>query len=393
VVQRKVRIDGGKTRVNETEYQRGGAKDKVGSRHSVASLIADGMRRVFASVAELDKFADGRADHIGDVLTKSAGAFWYRLPENQLTVLGESHENPSGNVEDVIIGLGTSRFMYEPFNEFTDVAPFKQADIGTGTQSTLAKVHGGVRVAGQVDRVNFNPDLENIVIKALSGVVNAREYVAANPPRMKAADQKKWGARASTTDYSFGERSALYLSFAMHLAQDISQFAFGAPSRRDSAYVKSGRSLAKFYTAHQAALDAFMAAKDSDDLIGIYELTSPNRFRNLSVIKDFTVVFHEFASRYIEELGGQMSNATLKAEGKSLARNRRADLDDLSASREEIMWAKIQHALANGYLIVGMGEAHRSNLQPRLTGAGIRNEEVASALVQQQKDIDANWVP
>lgn len=57
------------------------------------------------------------------------------------------------------------------------------------------------------------------------------------------------------------------------------------------------------------------------------------------------------------------------------------------------MWQRIQHALANKYLIVGMGDVHRVNLQPRLQRAGIRHEEVESALVQQRSDINAHWVP
>ena len=32
-------------------------------------------------------------------------------------MLGEFHHDKEGNVEDVIRGLRTSRFMYEPFNE------------------------------------------------------------------------------------------------------------------------------------------------------------------------------------------------------------------------------------------------------------------------------------
>lgn len=50
--------------------------------------------------------------------------------------------------------------------------------------------------------------------------------------------------------------------------------------------------------------------KDDDPLIGIFELTSPRRFRNLSAIRRFTVVFHEFGSRYIEQLGRQGGSAT-----------------------------------------------------------------------------------
>lgn len=397
-VQRQVRIDGGRRRVREADYQPGGPKAHIGSRFPVAGLIGDPLRRVFKSTAELERYANGRTDYIGDVVTGAAGTFWYRLPKSKLTVLGESHNNPNGNVEDVIIGLNTSRFMYEPFNEFADVAPFTRSRIGGGTRTRLAQIHSGaggsIRVGGLVNRRRYNPDLENIIIKALAGASIARnEYIAANPAGMSAAQQTQWRGRASTNDYSYGERAALYLSMAIHIAQDIAQFSFRPPRRTDTAYMTAGRALAAYYTANQAVLDQFMTTKDGDDLIGIYELTSPGSFSNLTVINDFTLVFHEFAARYIEQLGRQIGNRTLRKEGTALVTNTGATLNTLSPAREEIMWRKVRQAKARGYLLVGMGDAHRRNLQARLTAAGIPHEEVEASLLAQQADINANWVP
>lgn len=395
-VQRKVRIDGGATKVRESDYLKRGSKSTVGTKYSVASLIVDSLKRVFLSTTELEDYANGKADYIGDVKTTSAGAFWYRLPATKLTVLGEVHENPKGNVEDVILGLQTSRFKYEPFNELADVLPFKQTDIGTSTKARLAQVHQGkdIRVAGLVDRSKFNPDLENIVIKALTGAAITRnEYIPANPAGMNAADKKKWGKRGRTTDYSYGERVALYLSFAIHIAADIAQYIFGPEVLIESNYFQSARRLMEYYQKHKTTLDAFAAAKDGDDLIGIYELTSPRKFANLTVIEDFTKVFHEFGSRYIEGLGNQLGNKKLEAEGAALAGNLKAGLNDLSPAREEIMWQQIQVARAKKYLIVGMGDAHRRNLSSRLTKANIAHQEVEQSLVEQKTDINKNWVP
>jgi hypothetical protein len=397
-VQRQVRTAGGRRRVREADYLPGGRKQHIGSRFSVASLIGDSVRRVFTSTAELERYANGRTDYIGDVVTGAAGTFWYRLPRNRLTVLGESHNNPDGNVEDVILGLNTSRFMYEPFNEFSEVAPFRQSRIGTGTQARLAQIHSGaggsIRTGHLVNRRRYNPDLENIIIKALAGASIARnEYIAANPSGMSAAQQTQWRRRASTNDYSYGERAALYLSLAIHIAQDIAQFNFRPPGRADTAYLTAGRALTAYYTANQAVLDRFMTAKDGDDLIGIYELTAPGGFSNLNTIRDFTVVFHEFAARYIEQLGRQIGNRALRNEGTALVTNTGATLNTLSPAREEIMWRRVRQARVRGYLLVGMGDAHRRNLLPRLTAAGIPHEEVEASLLAQQATINANWVP
>jgi len=392
-VQRQVRINGGKTRVKEAEYQKGGSKSAIGSKHSVSALIVDSQRRVFSSVTELEEYSNGTTDYIGDVATSSAGTFWYRLPKNQLTVLGETHHSPTGNVEDVILGLQTSRFMYEPFNELASVkalpVPF------TGTQTRLTQINAkGIKVGGLVNRTKFNPDLENIVIKALTGAsITRNQFIAANPATMNATAKQVWGRRASTSDYSFGERTALYFSMGIHLASDISKHNFGPVNFVESTFVMSGRNLKDFYLKNQAVLDQFMQAKDADDLIGIYELTAPNNFKNLPVIKDFTMVLHEYATRYIEQLGAESGNAALEAQGKALAANPGATLGTLSPAREEIMWEKIQIALKGGYLIVGMGDAHRTNLQARLTKAGIPHEEVEKSLKAQSAAVNTSWVP
>lgn len=392
VVQRQVRINGGSTRVNEAEYLPGGAKSSIGSRLPVASLIGDSVRRVFDSVAELEGYANGQTDYIGDVATSSAGTFWYRLPENQLTVLGESHHNPNGNVEDVVLGLQTSRFMYEPFNELAGVSalniPF------AGTQSRLTQINSGLGIAGLVDRTHFNPDLENIVIKALTGAsITRNQFIAGDPPTMSRARQQYWGSRPSTNDYSFGERTALYLSMAIHIASDIARHDFGPDNFVESLFISSGRSLKNYYAQNQTVLDQFMHAKDGDDLTGIYDLTASTGFSNLTVINDFTLAFHEYASRYLEQLGSESGNTALEAEGQALAGNLGATLTTLSPAREEIMWEKIQHANANAYLIVGMGDAHRRNLQTRLNRAGIPHQEVEQSLDAQRRAVNTGWTP
>jgi hypothetical protein len=86
-LQRQVRIDGGKQRVDENYYtNREGYF--IGLRFLIPKLIDDPVKRVFESAAELEDYALGLTDQIGDVETKRAGTFWLRLPKDQLTVIG-----------------------------------------------------------------------------------------------------------------------------------------------------------------------------------------------------------------------------------------------------------------------------------------------------------------
>jgi hypothetical protein len=381
---RAVRIDGGKKKVDEAFYKTGKGTNK-GIRHKVSSLIDDPIRRVFTSTIELENYAEGISDHIGDVVTQAAGTFWFRLPLDKLTVIGEEHHNKDGNVEDVIRGLRTIRWMYEPFNELKAVAAL--AIPFTETEAQLKAINKGISIAPFSGAGLFDPELENIVIKALTGTTLTRnEYIAASKKGREA-----FKGRASTNDYSFGERIALYLSMAIHIAHDVAQHSFAKAKSTDSKFIRAGRALQQVYLKRQAALDAFTAAKDGDQLVGIFELTKAGDFANVPAIKEFTIAFHEYGARYIEQLGTESTNAELQAEGRKLAKNLNARLDELSPAREAIMWQKIQGA--SSYLIVGMGDAHRVSLQPKLDAAGIPHFKIDEELVRQKQAIDAAWVP
>jgi hypothetical protein len=388
-VQRMIRTGGGKTKIDETEYKTG-AKKAVGTRVKVKDLIADAVPRAFTNTAELDSFANGTTDYIGDVKTGSAGTYWYRLPPKKLTVLGEKHHDPKGNFEDVVVGLHTERFKYEPFNETVDVAGLKTPD----TKKRLGDVNKQYDSASEVKAGSkFKPELENVVIKAMTGAALVREFISKSPATMSAPKKKEWGSRASLKDYSGGERAALYFTLGIHIAKDLAAHAFGKPSASELPVVTSGRKLADLYTANKADLDALMTKKDGDDLIGIYELTEPASFKVLPVVKDFALAMHEYGARYIQQLGTETGNKDLVKEGKALEGITSPGLMDFNAAREVIMWTKIQQALVGGYMLVGMGDTHRTDMAAKLKKLGVEHEFVPDSLERQKKAVDADWAP
>lgn len=385
-VQRRVRINNGAAHAPDADYRPGGPKASVGPAHSVHAMIGDRLRRTFADTAELDAYANGTTDYIGDVVTRSSGTFWYRLPPAQLTVLGERHLNPHGNFEDVVTALRTSRFKYEPFNE---VVPQGGTSL-PGTRARQDVIDTQYRVHTQV-RPGYDHRLDNAVIKALTSVADVRQFLSQNPPGMGRIRRREWTGRASMSDYSGGERAALYLALAIHVAHDIAAQAVPAPVAGEPVLRTATRGLKTFYTAHAAELDALMAAKDGNNLIGLYELTSPGGFAVLPTLAGFVPVFHEYGTRYIEELGRSMGNPALTAEGTRLNALPNADLFDFSPAREEVMWQKVLDARAGGFLLVGMGNAHREALHARLTAAGIANEEVTHSLHRQRRAVRSSW--
>lgn len=387
-IQRLVRTGGGKTKIDETEYQTG-AKKAVGTRVKVKDLIADATPRAFTDTAELDSFANGTTDYIGDVNTGSAGTYWYRLPPKKLTVLGEKHHDPKGNFEDVVVGLHTQRFKYEPFNEAVDVAGMKTPD----TKKRIGEVNKQYDSAKEVKAGSkFKPELENVVIKAMTGAALVREFIGKSPATMSAAKKKEWISRPSLSAYSGGERAALYFTLGIHIAKDLATKGFGKPSSSELPVTTSGRKLADTYTANKADLDALMTKKDGDDLIGIYELTEPGSFKVLPVVKDFAVAMHEYGSRYIQQLGTETGNKDLVKEGKTLEGNASPGLMDFNPAREAIMWTKIQQALVGGYMLVGMGNTHRTDMAAKLKKLGVEHEFVPDSLERQKDEVKKAWV-
>ncbi len=391
-VQRKVRIGGGATKVDEAAYLTGAKKGK-GSKYLIEHLINDPTRRVFQDEAELESYADGGVDHVGMVTTKSAGSYWYRLPKDRLTILGESHNNPAGNVENVITGLNTSRFIYEPFHDL----PTVDATAYTKTSQKMGEMNtSGSSVSPLVDAKKFDPAMENIVIKALTGTSILRnKFAASNPGSMNAKKQRGWRGKTATHPYTLGERAAFYTAMAIRIAQDNFTKTFGKKDPAESDFHKGGRALKKFYSDNKAVLDGFQQRKDANPDIGIYELIEPGNFKNLPVFVEFSKVFHEYGSRYIEKLGDQSGSSALEGLGQQLAGDQGASYSDMDGpinlAREEIMWQKIQAAKGT-YLLAGMGDAHRTHMKKKIEADGIPHEEVVASLERQEREIDAKWV-
>jgi hypothetical protein len=74
-------------------------------------------------------------------------------------------------------------------------------------------------------------------------------------------DEARPGGRESVPDVvCFGERAALYLSTAIHIASDVAQHDFGPAASRESAFLKSALPEGGL-RENQATLDASMNAR------------------------------------------------------------------------------------------------------------------------------------
>ena len=139
-------------------------------------------------------------------------------------MLGEFHHDKDGNVQDVIRGLRTSRFMYEPFNELADTkalaVPF------TGTQTRLEQANKDIGIPGSRTARSSTPTSRTSTIKALTGASIARnEFIPARPrPAATTRTGRPARARATTLSASGSRCTSRSRSTSRH---DLSKHDFG----------------------------------------------------------------------------------------------------------------------------------------------------------------------
>ena len=352
-------------------------------RGDVTRLFTDDLQREFESWGEFDEYLNFRADWVGEVTTGKGRRYWYRLPTDKLTVLGESHRSKSGNVQDVIEGLRTVRFMYEPINAMYAVGP--DVDYAS-TTSRLAKFTDEV-TSGMDHSSLYSNELESAVLKAMTAMFM---FESGDSPGSKGfvedPDDGDWDD-AEVGGYSLGERTAFYFALAIDIASDVARVDWSQLNITDPL-VKESAALASAYLSRQKTLDTMRETKDASATMGIRTLTK--RLDPKSLLP-FVHAFVRWGSRYTVELGIKLGSRKLQKEGAKLKPGRGLTLDDLSPAREAVMWERILIAARNDYLLVGVGDAHRQNLKDRLTEHGIAHAEVAEDLKHQQRAVGRRW--
>ena len=352
-------------------------------RGDVRGLFTDDLRREFESWYEFDKYIAGNADHIGDVTTGAGKRFWYRLPADKLTVLGETHRNPDGNVQDVLIGLQTARFMYEPINVLSAVGP----DIEyTGTWARLHE--SDVERTKGMNRSNPHGNwLESAALKCMtamfmfeSGFDRESKGFVDDPLNPDWDDAPEGG-------YTLGERTAFYYVMAIQIAYDIAQYTWD-PVNKPGPLVDESDELKDVYVQHRKMLDAMRETKDSSPTMGIRTLA---KGRDLKAMREFATVFVRWGGKHTVELGKALGSKELSDEGAKLRPGKGLTLDDLSPAREALMRQRILVAQKKGYLLVGVGDAHRKNLKKWLKRNGVEHAEVELDLKNQKDAVKRRW--
>ena len=350
-VQTKVGLEDTKRQVDFNNYKQLG----VNFSYEMLGMVVDPLKRTFKNTNEFHDYVAGSTDHIGEVPSKN---FWVRLDKSKFHVIGEEHQNPAGNFVDIVKAVGTERFMYEPFHDATglqDTKTAKNRKFGYTTGMLSDKKDQDHELGAKVGK--YDPSMENIAVKTMPIYHILRKITAdlrANPGNL--SNYKGQGKKG----YSVFERVAHYFRYAVSMAADVLSWQVD-PS---SAAYKFGA----FYQKNQALLGLMALIRQfGGPQVHIGDMLFKTSSADLDTIDKFSELGFNFVQEYLLQLAQEKGDKSLEKIAKSLKgkvdKDPFGDKSGVNKAREWFMVENLKRGKPGGYLLAGMGDAHRENLQ------------------------------
>jgi hypothetical protein len=339
-VQRKVFV-GSKDSPKKIEKIPKELKDKESGDKKMDTMVSDGIDRHFLDQQELENYMGNATETIGVVDKEQT---WVRLIEGQLTVLGEAHTQTV--LSDIAKAVNTSRFVYEPYNEIPK--DLKSAESIQTSDNSKWQSQAGM---GSNDKTNHT--MEFILPK----LVFSLEYIKGVILQGKIDKHKK----TKDEQYNIAERLAHYLSMAMSIAKDLSI------AKKDELEIVS------CYKNNKDLIDATILDAGKGTYLG--DLVEMNKSTtNQTIIYNFCVAFVDYA---IQDFENRKDNESpdqgtidavkeIKKENHSKDKKKEPRSTAANTWREFYMYQNVVRAKVLNFLLAGMGDAHRQNLEEKL---------------------------
>lgn len=321
----------------------------LGIRQSSAlpGLINDNIKRIFADKDEMNAYITGQTDYIGDVKNK-----WVRL-DTGFTVMGETHGNSAGTVEDVIVGTRCRRFLYEPFNEMEDLSNSSRGGSWRTPQLTQdLNTSKNLEQTGQ--QAYLSPELENVVFKLANVWYELPKFVS----NCRSDERDDWEYDG---DF-YSERVSHYTRLAILVARDVASWNVSDGSVPDK--------FGKHYLQNQTLFDTMVHRKGRDKRVYLHEMCpDPLSSGDLTALEKFASLGYMWMANYTYLLGAKKKDKTLMGFGKQMRENTEwqneypREKHPAYEAREHIMLQKLAAAKSSGYILAGMGDAHREDLE------------------------------
>jgi len=316
-------------------------KDKGSGDKKIDTMISDDIDRHFSDKQELNNYIDNKTETIGVVDKEKT---WVRLNEGDLTVLGEAHTQTV--LTDIAKVVNTSRFIYEPYNEVpSDLTSTNSIQT---TDNSKWESQAGMSSG---DKVNHTMEL------ILPKLVFSLEYIKGVILQGKLDGLKK----TKEEQYNIAERLAHYLSMAMSIAKDL------------AAENKDKLELVSIYKKNKDLFEATILDANKGTYLG--DLQEMNKSTsNQNIVYDFCVAFIDYAIQDFDgrEKSESHDQKTKDAVDEIKKQNHKKDKKKAPRSeaantwREFYMYQNVVKAKVLNYLLAGMGDAHRQDMEAQL---------------------------
>lgn len=337
-----------------------------------SKMIKDERYRYFESEDEVSRYIKGETENIGYV---QKGNTWIRIDDNELLVLGESHEEADVNLQDIVKAVGTNRFMHEGFVECPD------QENEALSQAIRKRCHSYEDSFNIKDKkqLKYTKDTEHFSIKDDKAFPHTGESFYTRLLRtLKNIDEQIKPQNPKDPSYTFG-----FSKFELDLRRAILDAA-GTEGTNDQEILQT-------YYANQEIFDETAKELGAKTPLNKTQLAQKIKSKkSYDLWKGFYQEFMEYAKKKAkqerEDLGDR-EKKRLEKWGKwnpeFIGPNDKL-LKEVEEIRDISMYHHIKTAQKKGYLLYGCGDFHRQRLADILDQEGIRHQSMEDFIKTQK---------
>ena len=354
-------------------------RDRQGPAHDPGLWSDDAIHRHFRDQQELSDYEAGRTEHIGPLHSEFLGAErvpWVRL-ENELLVLGEKHDEV--NLIDIVKAVRTPRFMYEGIHRIPGNRNEAFPSLTKKMQLEEKNIPELQNWMSLLRNEQFDHHLEHFYPKITYGLVRIDKCIRKNQSSGEVA-------------YNIEEIDAYSFGLGLRFAQDMNHLVQERHTQKSKALAKEWADHAPVWRAMIDHIDSF---QDIEEVID--KSIKDNHITPDHVLDMIRKMVDYFRSDYLNTQHFSYYrhvNAVHKGM-MSPAPDHNTMIEKANKWREQYMMKRINDAVRDKYLLVGMGEDHLRAISKKPHVTGVKYKFIDGLLLEfsnDQKNIEQKSV-
>jgi hypothetical protein len=369
-IQRAIYLGANKQKLETPDQEERQKKSGSGNKKLEEMRLDPKRHFYFNDEQEMQDYANGQTETIGYEETKQT---WIRIPNDKLLVLGENHSQTT--LPDIVRATRTKKYIYEPYTEYPQEL-LKQSKRLQQTSHKRNKEFDLKSGQGN-EKSSSSHNAEKLLPKLIIALLGVRKKVseAVEDVSMNSKNQS-----ARTFSMSAGKK---------RMNRILNRFGTGSATPQS----KYERSQAELYYLRVAMLMAAKAAKYQENTQDLWKEhqdkfnTTAKQLKQGQELKDTEFIqaivkndftFDNFLQSFKDAADAELESSGEKEEfsefeknkkivrSKNLTQEDQQDQEKFENMREFYMYKKIEKAKKDGYLLAGIGDAHRQGLERKL---------------------------